>query len=280
MKKMISAVTAAVLLSTLFVGCAGKNTSRISVITREEGSGTRTAFTELFGITGEDENGSTTDYTVVTAETTNSASVMLLSVASDPNAIGYISMSAVSEDIKAVIIDGVEPTAENVNNGTYKICRQFNIAVTEDISETAQDFIDFILSDEGQSIVEENGYISQGGNGAYSGGAPEGTVTVEGSSSVSPVMEKLKEAYLEVNPNAKIVIQQNDSTTGTTSAVNGVCDIAMVSRELTESELSAGLASVSIAVDGIAVIVNPDNPVDSLSSEEVKAIYTGEITEW
>lgn len=280
MKKMISAVTAAVLLSTLFVGCAGKNTSRISVITREEGSGTRTAFTELFGITGEDENGSTTDYTVVTAETTNSASVMLLSVASDPNAIGYISMSAVSEDIKAVIIDGVEPTAENVNNGTYKICRQFNIAVTEDISETAQDFIDFILSDEGQSVVEENGYISQGGNGAYSGGAPEGTVTVEGSSSVSPVMEKLKEAYLEVNPNAKIVIQQNDSTTGTTSAVNGVCDIAMVSRELTESELSAGLASVSIAVDGIAVIVNPDNPVDSLSSEEVKAIYTGEITEW
>ncbi len=277
---MISAVTAAVLLSTLFVGCAGKNTSRISVITREEGSGTRTAFTELFGITGEDENGSTTDYTVVTAETTNSASVMLLSVASDPNAIGYISMSAVSEDIKAVIIDGVEPTAENVNNGTYKICRRFNIAVTEDISETAQDFIDFILSDEGQSVVEENGYISQGGNGAYSGGAPEGTVTVEGSSSVSPVMEKLKEAYLEVNPNAKIVIQQNDSTTGTTSAVNGVCDIAMVSRELTESELSAGLASVSIAVDGIAVIVNPDNPVDSLSSEEVKAIYTGEITEW
>ena len=280
MKKMISAFAAAVLLSTLFVGCAGKNTSGINVITREEGSGTRTAFTELFGIKGEDENGSAEDYTVVTAETTNSASVMLLSVASDPNAIGYISMSALSEDIKVVIIDGVEPTAENVKNGTYKICRQFNIAVTEDISETAQDFIDFILSDEGQSVVEENGYISQGGNGAYSGGAPEGTVTVEGSSSVSPVMEKLKEAYLEVNPNAKIVIQQNDSTTGTTSAVNGVCDIAMVSRELTESELSAGLASVSIAVDGIAVIVNPDNPVDSLSSEEVKAIYTGEITEW
>ncbi len=280
MKKIISIVAAVALMAALFAGCAGSNTSKINVITREDGSGTRSAFIELFGIESENENGDKMDNTVITAETTNSTSVMITSVASDPNAIGYISMGSLGEDVKPVMIDGAAPTVENVENGTYKVCRPFNIAVMDGISQTAQDFIDFIMSEEGQRVVSENGYIPQGTGGAYSGSAPAGTVTVAGSSSVTPVMEKLKEAYQQVNPNAQIVVQQNDSTTGVTSAIDGICDIAMVSRELKESELSAGLSPTTIAIDGIAVIVNPDNPVDSLTSEEVKAIYTGEKTEW
>lgn len=280
MKKIISIVAAVALMAALFAGCAGSNTSKINVITREDGSGTRSAFIELFGIESENENGDKMDNTVITAETTNSTSVMITSVASDPNAIGYISMGSLGEDVKPVMIDGAAPTVENVENGTYKVCRPFNIAVMDGISQTAQDFIDFIMSEEGQRVVSENGYIPQGTGGAYSGSAPAGTVTVAGSSSVTPVMEKLKEAYEQVNPNAQIVVQQNDSTTGVTSAIDGICDIAMVSRELKESELSAGLSPATIAIDGIAVIVNPDNPVDSLTSEEVKAIYTGEKTEW
>lgn len=280
MKKIISIVAAVALMAALFAGCAGSNTSKINVITREDGSGTRSAFIELFGIESENENGDKMDNTVITAETTNSTSVMITSVASDPNAIGYISMGSLGEDVKPVMIDGAASTVENVENGTYKVCRPFNIAVMDGISQTAQDFIDFIMSEEGQRVVSENGYIPQGTGGAYSGSAPAGTVTVAGSSSVTPVMEKLKEAYQKVNPNAQIVIQQNDSTTGVTSAIDGICDIAMVSRELKESELSAGLSPTTIAIDGIAVIVNPDNPVDSLTSEEVKAIYTGEKTEW
>ena len=280
MKKIISILAAVALMAALFAGCAGSNTSKINVITREDGSGTRSAFIELFGIESENENGDKMDNTVITAETTNSTSVMITSVASDPNAIGYISMGSLGEDVKPVMIDGAAPTVENVENGTYKVCRPFNIAVMDGISQTAQDFINFIMSEEGQRVVSENGYIPQGTGGAYSGSAPAGTVTVAGSSSVTPVMEKLKEAYQQVNPNAQIVVQQNDSTTGVTSAIDGICDIAMVSRELKESELSAGLSPTTIAIDGIAVIVNPDNPVDSLTSEEVKAIYTGEKTEW
>lgn len=280
MKKIISILAAVALMAALFAGCAGSKTSKINVITREDGSGTRSAFIELFGIESENENGDKMDNTVITAETTNSTSVMITSVASDPNAIGYISMGSLGEDVKPVMIDGAAPTVENVENGTYKVCRPFNIAVMDGISQTAQDFIDFIMSEEGQRVVSENGYIPQGTGGAYSGSAPAGTVTVAGSSSVTPVMEKLKEAYEQVNPNAQIVVQQNDSTTGVTSAIDGICDIAMVSRELKESELSAGLSPTTIAIDGIAVIVNPDNPVDSLTSEEVKAIYTGEKTEW
>ena len=280
MKKIISILAAVALMAALFAGCAGSKTSKINVITREDGSGTRSAFIELFGIESENENGDKMDNTVITAETTNSTSVMITSVASDPNAIGYISMGSLGEDVKPVMIDGAAPTVENVENGTYKVCRPFNIAVMDGISKTAQDFIDFIMSEEGQRVVSENGYIPQGTGGAYSGSAPAGTVTVAGSSSVTPVMEKLKEAYQQVNPNAQIVVQQNDSTTGVTSAIDGICDIAMVSRELKESELSAGLSPTTIAIDGIAVIVNPDNPVDSLTSEEVKAIYTGEKTEW
>ncbi len=280
MKKIISLFAAVMIIASIFAGCGAGSSTKINVMTREEGSGTRSAFIELFGIETEDENGEKIDNTIVTAETTNSTSVMMTSVAGDPSAIGYISMGSLNESVRALQIDGADATVENIKNGTYKASRPFNIAVKDDVSETAKDFISFIMSSEGQKVVEENGYISQGGSGAYNGTKPSGTVTVAGSSSVTPVMEKLKEAYAKVNPNASIVVQQSDSTTGLTSAIDGVCDIAMASRELKESEISAGLKSTTIALDGIAVIVNLDNPVTSLTSEEVKAIYTGEKTEW
>lgn len=280
MKKIISLFAAVMIIASIFAGCGAGSSTKINVMTREEGSGTRSAFVELFGIETEDENGEKIDNTIVTAETTNSTSVMMTSVAGDPSAIGYISMGSLNESVRALQIDGADATVENIKNGTYKASRPFNIAVKDDVSETAKDFISFIMSSEGQKVVEENGYISQGGSGAYNGTKPSGTVTVAGSSSVTPVMEKLKEAYAKVNPNASIVVQQSDSTTGLTSAIDGVCDIAMASRELKESEISAGLKSTTIALDGIAVIVNLDNPVTSLTSEEVKAIYTGEKTEW
>lgn len=280
MKKIISLFAAVMIIASIFAGCGAGSSTKINVMTREEGSGTRSAFIELFGIETEDENGEKIDNTIVTAETTNSTSVMMTSVAGDPSAIGYISMGSLNESVRALQIDGADATVENIKNGTYKASRPFNIAVKDDVSETAKDFISFIMSSEGQKVVEENGYISQGGSGAYNGTKPSGTVTVAGSSSVTPIMEKLKEAYAKVNPNASIVVQQSDSTTGLTSAIDGVCDIAMASRELKESEISAGLKSTTIALDGIAVIVNLDNPVTSLTSEEVKAIYTGEKTEW
>lgn len=280
MKKIISLFAAVMIIASIFAGCGAGSSTKINVMTREEGSGTRSAFIELFGIETEDENGEKIDNTIVTAETTNSTSVMMTSVAGDPSAIGYISMGSLNESVRALQIDGADATVENIKNGTYKASRPFNIAVKDDVSETAKDFISFIMSSEGQNVVEENGYISQGGSAAYNGTKPSGTVTVAGSSSVTPVMEKLKEAYAKVNPNASIVVQQSDSTTGLTSAIDGVCDIAMASRELKESEISAGLKSTTIALDGIAVIVNLDNPVTSLTSEEVKAIYTGEKTEW
>lgn len=281
MKKIISVSAVILIICGIFAGCAGgASASKINVMTREDGSGTRSAFIELFGIEEKDENGEKIDNTIVTAETTNSTSVMMTSVAGDPAAIGYISLGSLNDSVKALQIDGVDATVENIKNGTYKASRPFNIAVKDGISETAQDFINFIMSDEGQKVVEDNGYISSSSNGAYSGSAPAGTVNVAGSSSVTPVMEKLKEAYEAVNPNAEIVIQQSDSTTGITSVIDGVFDIAMASRELKDSELSAGLKSTTIAIDGIAVIVNLENPTNNLTSEDIKAIYTGEKTEW
>lgn len=222
MKKIIPVFAVILAISAIFAGCKGSGNSSITVMTREEGSGTRSAFIELFGIETENESGEKVDNTIITAETTNSTSVMMTSVANDPSSIGYISLGSLNDTVKALQIDGVDATVDNIKNGTYKASRPFNIAVKADISETAQDFINFIMSAEGQAVVEENGYISQGNNGSYAGSSPSGTVNVAGSSSVSPVMEKLKEAYALVNPNAQIVVQQNDSTTGITSAIDGV----------------------------------------------------------
>lgn len=253
-------------------------TGKITVVSREDGSGTRGAFIELFGVEQKNDAGEKVDYTTVDAEITNNTSVMMTTVAGNPNAIGYISLGSLNDSVKAVKIDGVEASVENVKSGDYQVCRPFNIVTKDDLSEVAQDFIDFILSVEGQEVVSENGYIALDDVEAYAGSAVEGKVVVAGSSSVTPVMEKLKEAYAEVNPNAEIEIQQSDSTTGVNSAIEGICDIGMASRDLKDSE--TGVTATVIAQDGIAVIVNNENPTDDLTVDQVKDIYVGEITAW
>ena len=257
-------------------GGSGVSSTDIYTLTREEGSGTRSAFVELFGIQEGD-----VDNTTSSAEITNSTSVMMTTVAGNESAIGYISLGSLDDSVKAVKINGAEATVDNIKSGSYKVSRPFNIVYKEDgLSEVGQDFVKFIMSQEGQAVIEEEGYISEGNEGAFAGTQPSGTITVAGSSSVSPVMEKLKEAYAEVNPNATVEVQQNDSSTGISSTASGVCDIGMASRELKDEEASQGLTPLTIAMDGIAVIVNKGNPLEELTSDQVKSIFTGEVTGW
>lgn len=251
----------------------------ITVVSREDGSGTRGAFVELFGIE-EEVDGEKMDMTTEEANITNSTSVMMSSVAQNEYSIGYISLGSLNDTVKALKIDGTEATAENIKAGTYKISRPFNIAVKEDASEAAQDFINYILSKEGQAIVSDNNYIPLDNAEAYASNGASGKVVVAGSSSVSPVMEKLKEAYADANSNVEIEIQTSDSTTGMQNAIDGVCDIGMASRELKDSELDAGLTPTVIALDGIAVIVNNDNPTDEMTSDQVKSIFSGDALAW
>ena len=251
----------------------------ISVNSREDGSGTRGAFIELFGVEEKAADGTKVDNTTVEANITNSTAVMMTSVAGDPYAIGYISLGSLNDTVKAAKIDGAEATTENVANGSYKVARPFNIVTKDGLSDVATDFVDYIMSAEGQDIIEQNGYIKIDQNAAaYAGSKPEGKIVVAGSSSVSPVMEKLKEAYLAVNTNADIEIQTSDSTTGVTSTQEGICDIGMASRDLKDTE--TGVTATTIAQDGIAVIVNNENPVENLTSDQVKSIFTGETTVW
>ncbi len=259
---------------------AGSMSGAITVLSREDGSGTRGAFIELFGIEQKDADGNKVDNTIDSAEITNSTSVMMTTVAGNKSAIGYVSLGSLDESqVKAVLIDGAQATAENVKDGTYKVSRPFNIATKGEPTGLAKDFIDYILSEEGQAVVEENGYVSEGNTGAYAGEKPEGKITVGGSSSVTPVMEKLKEAYAAVNPNATIEVQQSDSTTGMTSTIDGTYDIGMASRELKDEE-AAELNGQVIALDGIAVIVNKENTIDELTTDDVLNIYTGATTDW
>ena len=255
------------------------NTRDITVVSREDGSGTRGAFVELFGIE-EEVNGEKVDMTTEEANITNSTSVMMSTVAQDEYAIGYISLGSLDDSVKAVKIDGSEATAENIKNGSYKISRPFNIATKEDLSDAAQDFEDFILSTEGQKVVEDNKYIPLDDVSDYKSNGASGKVVVAGSSSVSPVMEKLKEAYQAVNSDVEVEIQTSDSTTGMQNAIDGVCDIGMASRELKDEETEKGVKATEIAKDGIAVIVNNDNDLEELSSDQVKSIFTGDITDW
>lgn len=252
----------------------------ITVMSREDGSGTRGAFIELFGIEEKGADGKKVDNTTVDAEITNNTEVMMSKVAGDDYAIGYVSLGSLNDKVKALKIDGVEATEENIKSGKYKVYRPFNIATKGDVSEVAQDFINFILSEEGQKVVSDNGYIALDGAKPFESNGATGKIVVAGSSSVTPVMEKLKEAYAEVNPNAEIEIQQSDSTTGMTSAIDGICDIGMASRDLKDEELEAGLTATTIANDGIAIIVNNDNPTDDLTTDQVKSIYVGEVTTW
>ncbi|MBP3771562.1 MAG: substrate-binding domain-containing protein [Treponema sp.] len=256
-----------------------KSNSTISVISREDGSGTRGAFIELFGIEKKGADGKKIDFTTDEAVITNSTAVMIAGVAGSQYAVGYVSLGSLNESVKAVKIDGELPGVENINNGSYKISRSFNVAVKENISPAAQDFLDFILSDGGQKIVAGNKYI-QVQSKAYKSSMAEGKVVVSGSSSVSPLMEKLIEAYGSVNPNAKIELQTSDSSTGVSNAIAGTCDIGMASRSLKDSEKAKGVKEITIAIDGIAVIVNKANPLENLTKENVEAIFTGKITKW
>ena len=300
MKKLVAVVAVVGMTGVMMAGCgsssAAANTDSdaasqdqasdwdssndISIVSREDGSGTRGAFIELFGIE-EKQGDQKVDMTTEDAQITNNTSVMLTTVAKDDYAIGYVSLGSLDDSVKALKIDGAEATEENIKDGSYKVSRPFNIATKGDpTNEVAKDFIDYILSKDGQQVISDNGYISNDDAADYAGTAPSGKCVVGGSSSVSPVMEKLIEAYKKVNPNAEIELQTSDSTTGMTSTIEGSYDIGMASRELKDSETSEGLKATVIATDGIAVIVNKNNPADELSSEQVKEIYTGSYTTW
>lgn len=300
MKSMIKKITATALFGVLavsaFAGCGGAGSSSngssdtgsdaakfdasktISVVTREEGSGTRDAFTELTGVLVKDGDNKT-DNTTTSAVTINSTEAVITNVKDNEAAIGYISLGSLNDTVKALKIGGVEATADNVKSGDYAVSRPFNIAYKGELSDVAQDFVDYIMSSDGQKIVSDNGYVTVSENAAYSGKKPSGKISVAGSSSVSPVMEKLAEAYQKVNTNAKVEIQTSDSSAGMQSAMGGTCDIGMASRDLKDEEKSA-LKVETIAKDGIAVIVNNANTCDDLTLDQVKSIYTGETTVW
>lgn len=300
MKSMTKKITATALFGVLavsaFAGCGGAGSSSngssdagsdaakfdasktISVVTREEGSGTRDAFTELTGVLVKDGDNKT-DNTTTSAVTINSTEAVITNVKDNDAAIGYISLGSLNDTVKALKIGGVEATADNVKSGDYAVSRPFNIAYKGELSDVAQDFVDYIMSSDGQKIVSDNGYVTVSENAAYSGKKPSGKISVAGSSSVSPVMEKLAEAYQKVNTNAKVEIQTSDSSAGMQSAMGGTCDIGMASRELKDEEKNA-LKVETIAKDGIAVIVNNANTCDDLTLDQVKSIYTGETTVW
>ncbi|MGI5897067.1 MAG: substrate-binding domain-containing protein [Oscillospiraceae bacterium] len=300
MKKTVCLLCAAVMSLGLFAGCqsggdssasdsssGSTNTSAtdfdanqsINVITRESGSGTRGAFIELFGVEEKDADGNKVDKTTEEASVQSSTNAVLTTVAGDETAIGYISLGSLNDDVKALKIDGAEASVANVKDGTYKVSRPFNIAYKGTLSEQAQDFVNFILSTEGQEVVEAAGFIPLDDTKAFESNNASGKVVISGSSSVTPVMEKLQEAYQKINANVTIEIQQTDSTNGMKDAMAGTCDIGMASRELKDSELES-LTSTTIATDGIAVIVNKANSFDDLTSDAIKAIFTGEAVNW
>ena len=297
MKKFIAVLSVVGMVAAMAAGCGGNSDSKssadasgsasdwdsstdITIVSREDGSGTRGAFIELFGVEEKNDAGEKVDMTTEEAQITNSTSVMLTTVAGDEYAIGYVSLGSLDDSVKAVKIDGAEATADNIKSGDYKVSRPFNVATKKgQDNEVAKDFLNFILSKEGQDVVSEEGYIAQDDAQAFEGTQPSGKLVVGGSSSVSPVIEKLIEAYKAVNPNADIELQTTDSTTGMTSTIDGSYDIGMASRELKDEE-AAELDSTVIATDGIAVIVNNANPTDELTSDQVKAIYTGDALTW
>ena len=293
-RKLMAVALVAAMAATMAVGCGGSSSDKsaegstnnssadggsdfdtsndITIVSREDGSGTRGAFIELFGIEEKQSDGTKVDMTTTDAQITT--------VAGDEYAIGYVSLGSLNDSVKALKIDGAEATADNIENGSYKVSRPFNIAVKKDLdNEVAKDFMAYIMSTEGQEIVSNEKYIPVSDVEAYAGSKPSGKCVVGGSSSVSPLMEKLIEAYKKVNPNADIELQTSDSTTGMTSTIEGSYDIGMASRELKDDEASELEATV-IATDGIAVIVNKANTADELSADQVKSIYVGDVTTW
>lgn len=278
--KLAAIFTSVALAAAMLASCGGSS-DKITVISREDGSGTRGAFIELTGIEEKDSNGNKTDNTKKDALICKSTDVVLTQVSGDKNAIGYISFGSLNDTVKALKVEGVEPSTATIESGDYKIVRPFNIAVKDGLSDAAQDFENYILSSEGQDIIEKAGYIKiDKSAAAYSSNNASGKVVVSGSSSVTPVMEKLAEAYQKANTNVTVDVQQSDSSTGIKDAINGTSDIGMASRDISDDELSQGIKSVTIAQDAIAVIVNKDNAVDDITMDEIKAIYTGSKTTW
>ncbi len=288
MKKAIGLILVFVLAFTALVGCGNGDSEEgsaeggnkdITVVSREEGSGTRDGFTELMGIKVDD-----VDNTTSAAEISNSTSVVMTTVAGNANAIGYISLGSLNDTVKAVKVDGVEATVENILADEYPIYRPFNIVTNSnnDLSALAQDFITFIMSKQGQDIITEEGYISEAESPAEytQQNGLSGRIVLAGSTSVSPVMETLADAYKEMYPDVEIEIQQTGSGAGITSTIEGACDIGMASRAIKDEELAEGLEPTQIALDGIAVVVNNDNSVEDLTSDQIRAIFTGETTSW
>lgn len=278
--KLAAIFTSVALAAAMLASCGGSS-NKITVISREDGSGTRGAFIELTGIEEKDSNGNKTDNTKKDALICKSTDVVLTQVSGDKNAIGYISFGSLNDTVKALKVEGVEPSTATIESGDYKIVRPFNIAVKDGLSDAAQDFENYILSSEGQDIIEKAGYIKiDKSAAAYASNNASGKVVVSGSSSVTPVMEKLAEAYQKANTNVTVDVQQSDSSTGIKDAINGTSDIGMASRDISDDELSQGIKSVTIAQDAIAVIVNKDNAVEDITMDEIKAIYTGSKTTW
>ena len=290
MKKFLALTATVAMVASMAVGCGNSGNSDktdgkaetefdaandISVVSREDGSGTRGAFIELTGVEEKDADGNKVDNTTLDASITNSTEVMMTTVSGNDYAIGYASLN---DTVKAVKVGGVEATADNINAGTYTLARPFNIVTGDSVSEVAQDFINYIMSEDGQKIISDNGYIEVENTGSFTSSKVKGSIVVAGSSSVTPVMEKLKEAYAKVNPSAEIEIQESDSTTGVNSAIEGTCDIGMASRDLKDEE--KGVKATAIAKDGIAVIVNNNNTIDDLTVDQIKDIFTGAVTTW
>lgn len=271
MKKLLQFVMASLMLSLSCAFAEG-----IYPISREMGSGTRGAFVDIFDV--KQETGKKIDATSKKAEVTNSTGVMITTVANSKNAIGYISLGALNDEVKALKIDGVAPSVANINNKSYTIFRPFNV-VTKTKTPLAEDFLSYASSQNALAIIEKAGYIAVSKN-AFSSKKPKGKLVIAGSSSVTPLMEKLKEAYEKINPNANLEILQSDSTTGVTSTIEGIADIGMVSREVKQSELKKGLKAQVLALDGLAVIVHKSNKLDDISKESVKKIFMGELSEW
>ena len=302
-RKLMAVALIAAMAATMAVGCGGSSSDKsaegstdnssadsgsdfdtsndITIVSREDGSGTRGAFIELTGIEEKDSNGNKTDNTKKDALICKSTDVVLTQVSGDKNAIGYISFGSLNDTVKALKVEGVEPSTATIESGDYKIVRPFNIAVKDGLSDAAQDFENYILSSDGQDIIEKAGYIKiDKSAAAYASNNASGKIVVSGSSSVTPVMEKLAEAYQKANTNVTVDVQQSDSSTGIKDAINGTSDIGMASRDISDDELSQGIKSVTIAQDAIAVIVNKDNAVEDITMDEIKAIYTGSKTTW
>ncbi len=276
MKKILAVALSAIMALGVLTGC-GSSSDDISVISREDGSGTRSAFTELMGVMVDD-----VDNTTASAEISQSTSVVLTTVAGNTNAIGYVSLGSLNDTVKAVKVDGVEATVDNIKAGSYAVSRPFEVVTNDNLTDLSKDFISYLLSKQGQDIISEEGYITIDDNAAEYETKKEmsGKIVLAGSTSVSPVMQVIADAYMALYPDVTIEIQQTGSGAGITSTIEGACDIGMSSRALKDEELAEGISETTIAMDGIAVVVNNENTVEDLTSEQIRQIFTGEITSW